>query len=237
MKSLSQKNMLILSPILPLWSDMDGIKPIFDVFKSSYQLTFLDSLTHIHHDTPTSEFFERWQEYLASNSTHYDVILGLSFGALILQKSLKIFEHSKTKLMLVSSPSQLDDDLIEKLSLVQHYAKTREIQEAVNLLNLFACYPSAPPELPLTLYGSTDAAQRVIAGIELVLTHDVVKTTNINKRYLNIVGENSKLVKASNTINSPKSETIIVQNAGMRVFQDNPIFCFETILKEISNDQ
>ena len=230
-----KKNIAVFLPDLPQKS---FIKPLADslFFLSDYNIEFIDPYD-IHLDVSNEEYYRCWQQQINTMMDNYDVFFGFSFGGVILQQCLSLFEHQNKQIILFSTPTYANDALTKKLSQVVSLCKQHQLNEALSALYQHVYYPNKHRQQSYAIDNVIQSQDRVIFGLQRVLATDsteIVKHTKVD--HLHLIGEFSDLVNQDNVIAPKTGELIIIPQAGMRVLQDNLPFCRNIILDRLNRE-
>ena len=226
-----KKNMLVIAPVMPQQSEIELFARTLAFLESDYSMSFLDPLSIIDIKQGNTAYYLAWQHYLASVLHVYDAFIGFSFGGVILQQCFPLFENKHTPLILFSTPTRADDALNQKLGKVIDLCEKNKVEEGLDQLYKEVYYPNPSLCFDWINLNHADAATRLITGLKRVLntdSSDILKSTTVN--HLHLIGEHSNLVNAHNVIAPKTGRLITVPGAGMRVLQDNLLFCKEVMM-------
>ena len=224
---------MVLGPVMPQTTDLAGIADTLTFLTSDYELEFKDPLCQMNH-LSNEDYYQRWHSELEQLLENYDAFFGFSFGGVILQQCLSLFAEKNKPIVLFSTPSYKDLLLEKKLSQVIGLCQKRQMQAALRTLYQDVFYPNALLNEDFRLDDEENAASRLIFGLERVLMTDarpLLSQTTVF--HLHLIGECSHLVNHDNVVAPHTGQLLTVPGAGMRVLQDNPVFCQNAILKRL----
>lgn len=231
-----KKKILVLTPDTPDPSYIESIVNSLAFLQNKYLVHPLDSLS-IMEDLPNAVFYQQWQKKLAPYLLDYDVFFGFSFGGVILQQCFSLFANPNKPLILISAPTIADHSLKQKLGAVISLCEQQRVDEAMHLLYQHVYYPNPIPTAIHKILDYKTAAQRVIYGLNRVLTTDSSDIiANSSVVHLHLIGELSDLVNKNNVLPAKNGTLVSVPNAGMRIFRDQPAFCQQVILEFLNNE-
>lgn len=226
---MSKKHILVLGPKVPQASDLSTISSSLAFLETNYDITILDTLSHF-----KAEQYERfksdWQQKLSDSLGQTDVFMGFSIGGVILQHCLDLFKSSNKKIILFSPPSIIDERLKEKLYELLRLIESDKTQEAVHKLSQYV-HPNALDDFEKRrTIPWPEIKARLAFGLQFVLNTSLLDSIEQNTAsVLQLIGENSQLVKEDNIIQTQHHILKIIPNAGMRVLEDNPEYCHKVI--------
>lgn len=228
------KKIIILAPALPKWTEVEAIKKSLSFLEPEYFLYFLDPLVDaIENPQKVTDYF-LWENRIKNQLNDCVAIMGFSFGGIILRRCFQLFSQLRKKLILVSVPEKIDALLRDRLTKIIEYADKEDVDLAVQEHSKYVFFPSTPLIDNVDVRDKSLICKRLSIGLKAVLDENNYNQRNlINNRiiYTVLVGEKSKLVNINHIESSMESRRIIIPNAGMRIFQDNPDFC-QSIIKE-----
>ncbi len=230
------KTILVIAPVMPQQSEIELFASTLAFLKPDFNMDFLDPLPIIDINLENKAYYLAWQHYLAAVLNQYDAFIGFSFGGVILQQCFPLFENKHIPIILFSTPTRADDALKQKLGKVIELCEKNQVKEALDKLYKEVHYPHQQPILccDWNNINPADAGVRLITGLKRVLNTDsshVVKTATVN--HLHLIGERSNLVNTQNVTPPQTGRLITVPGAGMRVLQDNLLFCKQVIMDEL----
>ena len=229
-----KKNILVIAPVMPQSEDIELFAQALGFLTPFYDLDFIDPLSLVDISLDSSAYYSAWQNELATRLKAYDAFIGFSFGGVILQQCFALFENQSRPIILISTPTFSDHALSQKLGKVIALCEQAQMNEALNTLYTHVFYPNPLP-MNACIPNQKEAAHRLILGLKRVLNTDsscILKTSSV--RYLHLIGEQSDLVNVRNVNVENNGLRLIVPNAGMRVLQDNLVFCERAIMDKLS---
>jgi hypothetical protein len=225
------KSLLAMSPKLPQASDLKSFSKCLDFLKSDYKITWIDPLEKFK-NLSNEEYAEYWKQKIHAWIDSYDVFLGFSLGAILLQDNLDQFLNQHKTIILFSPPSVVDEILKNKLSSILLASRSDQTQHAVQMLHQYVFLESHIDYEKVRVEPWSDIASRVEFGLEYVLNRQIPNNIkNCKTIVYQLVGAESKLVTKNNVLMTPNSILQIVPKAGNRVLEDNPGFT-QAIVKE-----
>lgn len=231
-----KKKLLVIGPVTPQESDLKSIAATLSFLDETYTIDFIDSLSMMD-EMPDSHFYQFWHQKLCHYLPQYEGFLGFSFGGVILQQCLSLFETYKKPLILFSTPTFADATLNKKLGRVISLSRENKVEEALQLLYTDVFYPNTQPLKLHTDLNNDAAAKRLIFGLTKVLQTDSRAQLALSTvDHLHLIGESSHLVNQKNVIHPENGRLLIVPGAGMRVLQDNLPYC-EDRIREVLNSE
>lgn len=229
---MSQKIVALL-PDLPQASFAEPLKQSLSFLtQRHFDVDWIDPY-EIHGEMDNTQFYQLWRDRLATMIEQYDVFCGFSFGGVILQQCLPLFEPYNKSILLFSSPSVINDELRQKLEQVIALCDQGQLTAALALLYQYVDYPNQVKRT-FAIDDEVLAANRLVSGLERVITTDcqpVLQATQV--AFAHFLGEKSGLVQRENVLIPDSAVLYTVPGAGNRVLQDNPSFCQNIILKRI----
>lgn len=232
-----KKKILAISPILPQPEDIKKFSKALKFFIPEYKIIFFDSLAEIKREMTKEAFYQNWLDTLKKEISNYDIFFGFSFGGVILQQCLKLFEQNQKLIILFSTPSFIDQFLEEKLKHVVNLLDGDHVHAAVEYLNKHVFYPNKPPLLNVESFNISQAKSRLLLGFKLILTTDsrpVLLNTIV--KHIHLIGKESCLVNQYNVIKSPHGNLISIPNSGMRILEDNLPYCSKIVRRYLKNE-
>lgn len=233
---MKKRTILVLAPIMPQRSELETIAPTLSFLEPTYQLEFVDPLS-ITSAVSNLAYYARWQDRLSHCVNQYDAFIGFSFGGVILQQCFSLFENLNKPLILFSTPSFADVSLSAKLGEVITLCEQAAVEQALISLYRHVFFPNQPPAGVLKTEDCSLAANRLIFGLQRVLTTDsrpVLAEASV--QHLHLIGENSHLVNQDNVVAPKTGRLAIVPGASMRVLQDNRAYCQKIILETLQSE-
>lgn len=229
---MSRKKVLILAPVMASHEQGQELLAMLSFLAPNCQLTVLDPLVNLS-ELDNEPYYKDWQDRLSLLIEQYDAFIGFSFGAVILQQCFPLFEtHGivDKPIILISAPAFADQTLRERLGQVIAWAQAGQLDKAHNLLMTQVRHPFTADRVSLTCKDIDLACARLNEGLTRVLTTDsrAILSTTLVAHYC-FIGEQSYLVNQNHIVFSNKGTLIVVPNAGMRVLQDNVVFCHQKI--------
>ncbi len=225
------KSLLAVSPKLPQASDLKPFSKCLDFLKSDYQITWLDPLEKFKTFT-NKEYADYWHEKISRLIDSFDVFMGFSLGAILLQDNLDKFLNKNKIIILFSPPSIVDDVLKKKLSSILNASREGKTKQAIEMLHQYVFLETHGDYEKVRLEPWFDIASRVEFGLSFVLNR---KVSDIIKKcetpVYQLVGSESKLETKANVLMTPKSILQVVPHAGNRILEDNPAYS-QAIVKE-----
>ncbi|WP_237387886.1 hypothetical protein [Xenorhabdus sp. Sc-CR9] len=220
---------VILAPVMPLWDHGDFCTPLFSLLqKMGYQVSIIDTLALINSIEP-EHAINTIESELNRRFTQPYLLVGFAMSGTLVQ----LLAPRLKKLMgviSISGPGYTDSLLANKLKQLIDLLNKNQLDEAISLLYDFvvpedgmphAQIPSIPDHLRST------ARKRMLTGFSLLLQLDARTTLCKYKgKFLSIIGGCSQLATVSNQVvrTHPTHCFIIVEGAGMRLWEDNPVF-------------
>lgn len=232
---MHKKKVLTLGPVSAQPEDIAAIAQSLAFLDEDYRIDYLDSLS-IMHEVPNQDYYQLWQQKLASYLDDYDAFFGFSFGGVILQQCFSLFAKTPKAIILFSTPTFADPALQEKLGTVIRLCQEDKLEEALKALYQPVFYPHKMPALTLDHRNKAQAYARLIFGLTRVLNTDARAILQENKvPHLHLIGADSNLVNRHNVLAANHGRLISVPHASMRMLQDEPIFCQKVILEALNN--
>ena len=229
-----KKNMLVIAPVMPQRSEIELFASTLAFLEPYYNIDFLDPLLMIDICLENKAYYSAWQHYLTRVLNQYHAFMGFSFGGVILQQCFPLFEHQPHSIILFSTPTCADAVLKQKLRNVIGLCENNQVEQALDVLYKHVYSPNQQPAGFLDGLNQSEAAERLVTGLKRVLNTDsshLVETTMVN--HLHLIGEYSDLVNAQNVLAPKAGQLISVPSAGMRVLQDNLLFCKQILMDEL----
>lgn len=229
------KKIIILGPVLPSWSEIEVIAKSLSFLKNDYDLLFLDPLTDALENPAQVNNYSLWKDRIKSYMNECVAFIGFSFGGVILRQCFDLFDEIKKKFILISVPEKIDQALLEKLNKIVVYAEQKNAELAMQEYTQSVFFSSKSVLRNVDLKENLMICRRLSVGLKAVL--DISNSGPLisrNIKYLSLFGEMSNLVNVNHIEPSAGGRCVVVPNAGMRVLQDNPIFCQSIIMEELS---
>lgn len=229
---LSNKKILVIGPLLHNWSEIENISKFLEFLKPNYTLTFLDPIFNSANNFSQEFFYQYWFDTLQKINIEYDAFLGFSFGGIIFQQCIKLFEELKKPLIFFSAPSFIDKSINIKLTKIVKMIEAKKIKKAIHYLSRCVMYPSKPSleNIIINHFDEKESALRLLTGLKIILNTDsrpaLMKTT---VSYTNLIGSHSYLVNCKNIVETSSGKIILIPNSGMRMLQDNFPYCINII--------
>ncbi len=229
------KSILVLAPMLPASHDLNRLMPSLSFLHEQYNVTWYDPLGH-RLQVSQENFTDDWVEKISKLSSSFDVFMGFSFGALLLLHCLAGNSLKGKKIVLFSAPSLLDEDLSKKLYGILDLLKTKGSQEAVAQM-----YRYVPCDLPDNLQTVSPDDEKMIQsrlffGLSYILNNKFPESVKESRgKILQLVGQDSQLVKERNILLTAGTNLNVVVHSGMRVLDDNPAMV-HPIIREYLDD-
>ncbi len=218
------RSLVAIGPLLPQRKDLESFSRCLDFLKKDYHITWRDPLENINNLTYDA-YEDVWTKLIEKWQTQFDVFVGFSLGAILLQSQLNQFLDNKKIIILVSPPAKLNSPLKDKLSNVLELVSQKKTDEALRVLQNYVSPSSSYKGAILNQDQDANVLTRLKFGLEFVLTHQFAKnSTKCETLIYQLVGEDSQLVTQENVLMTPRSICEIVPKAGMRVLEDNPGF-------------
>lgn len=227
---------LVLSQILPTWHEsQEFFNSCFSELKNECTFQIVDSLSFVSNSNSLEEYAKLFEEILINSEAQ--VVIGFSFGGVILQHLSKESLSSITKVIFISTPVGLSKDLEEKLQLFVDYLKEDKTNEALLLLNSYLHSEEVSlTDVSISLQNMVDIKMRLLIGFGLLLNHRLsTKTWDIDSPILSFYGKDSKLVSIADSLNAKGICNYLVDNAGMRVLTDQKTLVSKAILDFIQS--
>lgn len=228
------KKIAVFLPVLPQPSYLTAIKQSLAFLdEAGYIIDFIDpcALPRVENQT---EFYSGWQKNLSRLIPGYDAFLGFSFGGVILQNALALFESENKPIILFSTPTKVDEALKNKLNQVIHLCKQHHIHDALRVLYQFVYYPKPIPDQNFPVAEIDEAASRLSFGLQKVIDSDATDSLQrTTVTFTHMIGEQSNLVMPCHVFTPESGELVLVPDAGMRVLEDNLSFCRDLILSKL----
>lgn len=220
----TKKTILAISPILPTHQDLDLFSKSLSFLENDYCIEWVDPLYNkenmSHH-----EFNLYWHDFFKSNKQYYGFI-GFSFGAMLLHIFAHLCEDKPT--VLIAPPIVMTKDLEYKLKTTLELCQHSGIKSCMDYLMQYVSKDSDDESYSDYLSCETG---RMVFGLNYVISFinhkDIAQTSPV----LQMVGEDSNLVKRENLFITKSSTVKIIPNAGMRVLSENPEYS-QNILKK-----
>lgn len=228
------KKILVILPVLPQKSYADSIGQSLLFLNENYQLDLVDPLD-ISDEIEIELYYQQCQAWLKKVIANYDALFGFSFGGVILQQCFPILEQENKPIVLFSTPTFADNDLKIKLGEVISLCKEHKVDEALALLEQYVVPPNKQALKIFEINNKDETVKRMVFGLQRVLDTDsrgILQKTNV--AHLHLIGECSNLVNIKNVIASKKGHLLSVPQAGMRVLQDNLIFCKQAMIESLN---
>tara|TARA_B100001094_G_scaffold330678_1_gene396511 strand:- start:3606 stop:4316 length:711 start_codon:yes stop_codon:yes gene_type:complete len=222
---------IVLSPITTHPDDLHYAEPLVTLLiNAGYKVNIIDVLSiSKDHKNIISDVESKIKDIVNCSSF---ILCGFALGGAIAQYIAHKFPLM-SGLLSISGPSIMSDRLKRNLISILNEVEKNNIENAILLLESFVS-SSQKSQLPRKNIpeNSTQALDRLKIGFNLIMKLDSkLSLSNINKPTLLIVGENSKLVNLENIfdIDNTHIEKLIIKNAGMRPWVDNPLDFNQTI--------
>lgn len=219
---------IAISPIQGDWPKLEDICKSLDFLSEYYQINYIDSLQWLGQAKTINSYVQLFKTDIQDLIKQADLVLGFSFGGSLLQYLLPNLSNTKAKIILLSSPTVIDQELNQKISRIRELLLADKINEAVNYLNsfIFKDYKNSNKNIL-----NQQAINRLLEGFRLILEVDARSSIESSvKPHLHLCGDESLLVNINHIKINKTSSIISIPNAKMRVLQDNPQYC-ETIIK------
>lgn len=229
------KKIAVFLPDLPQKSYIRPLEQSLSFLSSDYLLDFIDP-NDLNEELDNAIFYQCWREQVKKMLPHYDAFLGFSFGGVILQQCLSLFVAIKKPIILFSTPAYANEALRQKLGEVITLCKQHHLEAALKHLYQFVNSPYQLRNKLGAIKNKEDAETRMISGLQRVLETDsraILQTTAVH--HVHLIGQYSALVNDENTIAPKAGRLIVVPQAGMRVLQDNLLYCKAIILTEFAH--
>lgn len=231
---MPKKKILIIAPVTPHKSEIKLIASTLAFLNHDYILDFIDPLS-IMNDLPLEEYYRLWEQQLKQSIADYDVFFGFSFGGVILQQCFSLFLPLKKPIILFSTPTLADKTLKDTLGKVIHLCQSNQLEKALQTLYQTVYFPNEMPNMVYKNSEESAAKERLVFGLNKVLeTNSTESVTQSELNHLHLIGELSQLVNQDNVLPPKCGKLITVPGAGMRILQDNPIFCERVILETLN---
>lgn len=228
------KKILVMLPVIPQKSYADSISRSLAFLNEKYQLDLMDPLD-ISDEIDIELYYQQCQAWLKNIIATYDAFLGFSFGGVILQQCFPIFEQENKPIVLFSTPTFADNDLKIKLGKVIQLCKEHQVNEALAVLDQYVIPPNKQPTHAFEIDNEEETVERMVFGLQRVLDTDsrvLLQKTKVD--HLHLIGECSNLVNIKNVIAPRRGRLLSVPQAGMRVLQDNLIFCKQVVIESLN---
>ena len=225
-----KQKVLVILPVLPQISYTDEIVQSLHFLNNDCELAVIDPLTWIN-NRHVNENLQTCRTQLKAAVSDYDAFLGFSLGGVILQQHMDLFENQNKPLILFSTPAFADDVLTEKLTEVIRLCDALQVDEALRFLYQFVYHPKPYARTSFNLLNQEASAQRVSRGLRWVLDADnreILQTTTVSQVHLS--GASSGLVMPHHLMTGNRGQLFSVPGAGMRVLEDNPLFCQRIVM-------
>lgn len=230
-----QAKALVLSPILADWEEAKSVIANLDFLFDRYNLIMYDSLSFIKKDYAgqLSKYLNIWESFLVNCLDDVDLVIGFSFGGTLLQHLLNKLPLKNKKIIFMSSPAFVTDDLRKKLDEFLSLVEMQAIEQLLARLSFYSS-PKSPQSkyiLPLDS-DQEEMLLRLKHGFSLISQADARNIiASVLMDYLHIYGEESLLAGSNNIEVSPGAMKIGIPNSGIRVLNENK----EQAIKEIIN--
>lgn len=234
---MHKKKIITIGPVSAQSEDMASIASTLSFLDEDYDVDYLDSLS-IMENVPNQTYYELWKQKLTPCVNEYDAFLGFSFGGVIIQQCFPLFAtHLHKPIILFSTPTFADTELIKKLGKVIQLCHEKKLEEALNALYQPVFYPNPMPALSINTIDEEQAYARLIFGLSRVLNTDSTTALQENTvEHTHLIGEYSDLVNKSNVAPPNNGHLEVVPKASMRVLQDNPSFCQKVIMEILNHE-
>jgi hypothetical protein len=229
---MAMKKIIVLAPALPRWQEVNAIKKSLSFLENEYSLVFLDPLVDAIKNSEKVNDFSLWEKRIGKELDHCVALIGFSLGGIILRRCFNFLEKLNKKIILISSPEKINASLINQLKKIINHANKGEVNLAIEEHSKSIFFPSSPLKKRIKPKDKEIICKRLSIGLKIVLDKDNYSDEhkNISDDWVLLVGEKSKLVNIKH-ITYQEKKCIIIPNAGMRILQDNPVFC-QSIIKE-----
>lgn len=228
-----KKKIIALGPVMPQESDIEAIASTLSFLHENYCIDFIDPLT-IQDDLSNEAYYRLWENEIKKYLDSYDIFFGFSFGGVILEQCFNLFAGLNKSIVLFSTPTFADKALAEKLGRVVDLCRENQVIKALNFLYQDVFHPNKAAQQYTEVANEALVASRLIFGLERVLASNsstILSQSTVD--HLHLIGEYSNLVNQANVIRPKTGHLAIVPGAGMRVLQDNPVFCQNLILDKL----
>jgi pimeloyl-ACP methyl ester carboxylesterase len=222
----------VLSPVLPVWDEGAFFEPVTRrLLATGHRVTLWDTLSLVREGDDVVSLAARWAGVLAAHEPP-DVLAGNALGGAVAQALLDRGFAARARVLLVSSPTVVDEVLTARLSRIGDLAARGQLAQARELLAR-RVRPAAGPDAedgaaplpePVALDGAdAQAARRLAAGMAALAGADVREVVRaFPGPLLHIYGGLSQLVQARHVVGAPHHERCAVTGAGMRPQFDRP---------------
>ena len=229
-----KKNILVIAPIMPQRSEIESFANTLAFLLPHYNLNVIDPLEIIDISLKNHDYYLAWQHYLSHPHQPYDALIGFSFGGVILQQCFSLFEHQPIPIILFSTPSFADQTLIQTLQQVISLCENNQLEQALDVLYTAVYHPNPSRLQRLKTLNPTEAADRLINGLNRILATNATRLLKTNTvPHLHFIGEQSNLVNFQNVVAPNVGKLLRVPQAGMRVLEDNLLFCQPIMMNEL----
>lgn len=232
---MKKKAILVIAPILPQRSDIALIASTLSFLEPYCHIDYVDPLSVIDENLDNDDYYSAWQLQISHYLESYETFIGFSFGGVILQQCFSLFEKRPLPVVLFSTPTFVDGALKQKLGAVIDLLKGNQVEQALSALYRDVFYPYAQPIHHWETLDREDAVVRLVTGLTRVLNTDssnLVKTTLVD--HLHLIGESSNLINNYNVLSPLIGLLLTVPGAGMRVLQDNLLFCKQVLSRYLN---
>lgn len=230
------KKIIVFGPALPRWNEIDAIKKSLYFLSPDYSLSFLDPLADAIVNPSQVTNYRLWRDRIKAQMNDCVAFIGFSFGGVILRHCFELFNQIKKTIILLSVPEKIDITLQEQLSKIIAYAEQGNADLAMKIHQQSIFFPSQPTSEYIFPEEKSTMCKRLSVGLQAVLNINNHCITHPIK-HLSLVGEKSKLVNINHIQPSVEGRCVIVPKAGMRVLQDNPLFCQSIIMDELHGNE
>ncbi len=228
---MKKNKALVLGPITADSLHLEALRKPLDFLSRDYDIEILDPLMF---DADARDFYPKWQKKLTALWPDFELIIGFSFGGMILLDFLAANTVEQKSILLFSAPAFSDDALKAKLGQVIHDCEQQQLSRALDTLYAWVYAPGQALEQSLP-QDQRQACRRLISGLKRVIDTDLrTGLQNISQPFLHFYGECSELVGRAQLGDCPEARLVEVRQSSMRVLEDQPGFCQQRIWDYLS---
>ncbi|WP_208442096.1 alpha/beta fold hydrolase [Bartonella raoultii] len=219
---------VILAPVMPVWDKGSFCYPLKNLFlKRGFKVTLLDTLSLFSSNSTievvsslTAKFKERFQEPF--------LLVGFAMAGTLVQMLAEKLPNAHAVLAM-NAPGYPDVLLQQRLGYLLTLLEKGDLSTTLEVLDSFVQPIGAIEKrnvLEIPDEQKTMAIERMTRGFKLLLAMDardeIIKYTG---KFLALVGEKSQLATVNNQTKSHcmNHEYKIISEAGMRLWEDNPV--------------
>ncbi|USA55382.1 hypothetical protein NDN13_09425 [Acinetobacter sp. C32I] len=233
---MKNKVAVILAPVMPVWDNGDFCKDLKTILLDlNYEVHIIDTVNEITSCAP-KVIIDSLKNKLNEEIKSPFILIGFAMGGALVQVISTQIDNVIGAIS-INGPGFADEDLKLKLSNLVNLLNQRELTLAMDELHKLVLpknilYHIPPMHIDKEL--QENAISRMKLGFKLLLNLDARNIIpNFKHNFLSVVGELSQLASINNQVivHSPHFQYRLVNKAGMRPWNDNPMDC-NKILKE-----